>query len=37
MWKREHANQAISANYLNVASRLVSKRERSEKRPSGAC
>jgi DNA-binding transcriptional regulator YiaG len=34
MRNREHANQAISANCLNVTSSLVSKRERGEKCPS---
>ncbi|MBI5280563.1 MAG: DNA-binding transcriptional regulator [Candidatus Solibacter usitatus] len=35
--EREHVSQAVFANYLNVTSSLVSKWERGEKRPSGAC
>lgn len=34
--EREHASQAVFANYLNVTTSLVSKWERGEKRPSGA-
>ena len=33
--ERERVSQAVFANYLNVASNLVSKWERGEKRPSG--
>ena len=33
---KEHVSQTVFANYLNVTSRLVSKWERGEKRPSGA-
>jgi putative transcriptional regulator len=34
--ERERVSQTVFANYLNVASSLVSKWERGEKRPSGA-
>jgi len=33
---REHVNQSVVANYLNVTASLVSKWERGEKRPAGA-
>ena len=33
--EKEHVSQTVFANYLNVTSRLVSKWERGEKRPSG--
>jgi putative transcriptional regulator len=35
LWEREHVSQTVFANYLNVTPSLVSKWERSEKRPSG--
>jgi len=34
--EREHVNQSVVANYLNVTASLVSKWERGEKRPAGA-
>lgn len=34
--ERERVSQTVFANYLNVATGLVSKWERGEKRPSGA-
>jgi putative transcriptional regulator len=34
--EREQVSQAVFANDLNVTTSLVSKRERVEKRPSGA-
>ena len=33
--EKEHVNQTVFANYLNVTSSLVSKWERGEKRPTG--
>ena len=34
--EKEHVSQTVFANYPNVTSRLISKWERREKRPSGA-
>ena len=34
--EREQVSQTVFANYLHVASSLVRKRERGEKRPAGA-